>query len=358
MKMLIPALALLSTTAMAADYKINMEGRVDLVNNTKKTTTAAGVTTEEKSNSFVLNLLRVNLLGKINDDLTYRMRYRFYGVPAATARDGAGNKLDLIYVDHKNSMFTARIGKQSWAEAFGRESFVASSDLLISSDVKANYAAAIGEYRMGASAMFKLMDSHNLTIALSNPNVTKTDTTGVSQKNNSLAYSVFYNSSFLDKMVQPTLGYTLASQDGDEDAAVGSKTVKKDTTLWAAGVRSEISGAVIDLDYKELKIPEHNGTGSNSFVEKKTKSLYANVAYAINEWTPFATYINDKYAEASNAVAEYKKDSMAFGVMYKPFADMNFRYHAVYTSAVTKYASNGSAKVDDKNIVLGFKADL
>jgi hypothetical protein len=387
--MVLAAVAATSTVASAFDYKINLESRVDFVDGSQKTTSTATVplTATEKFANFSNNVIRMNMVGAINENLSYRFRYRFLasspnlvsGTTRETATTGA---VDYIYVDHKNSMFTTRLGKQNWVEYAGRESFAAASDVFATSDAVTNFKAASGsDYRFGATAMFKFMETNTLNIAISNPNNTLTDTVAAvntsdanpARENSGIAYGAYYTGSFLNKMVQPVLAYTALEQDGDNDVLVDtSKTKKVTNTMMAYGLRSEVAGAVIDADYKEFKQPARN-SGTNTTAgnnEMSTKSMNISVAYPVGEFTPMVAYINDKYTRtniASVASVDYKKDSFVIGAFWKPFADMNFRYHVLYTSAVTKYdrvatvgtdIKNANSKVDFSQITLGFKIDI
>lgn len=363
MKKLIVVSALAaSTVAMAGDYKMNLEGRYDLVNS--KVTSG---TSEDKYNNFSNGVIRLNMLAQVNDSLSFRFRYRFVKSAAATAatigtvdtnRESAGGaQLDYLYVDHKNSFFTTRFGKQNWVEAMGRETFVSATDAFVKSQAYSDYQTAFGsDYRAGVSALFKIMDTNNLAVAISNPNSTITDTT-VKTNNSGLAYGVHYNGNFMNKLVQPVLSYQSAKQNGDTDAA--AKTKDGNNTVMAFGLRSEVVGLVIDADYKQVKVANRNDTGTTSAVETKTKSMMANVAYSINEFTPFVTYINDKYTSETKA-AEFKKSTLALGVLFKPMADVNFRYHLAYASS--KKEKDGSASnvatTEDKKIYFGIKADI
>lgn len=370
MKMLIPAIALLSTTAMAMDYKINMEGRADFVNANVKTTTGttAATTVTQKYNNFNNNLVRMNLMGKVNDSLSFRVRYRMINAPAnpatAGAREVTASSLDMFYIDHTNSFFTTRIGKTNWAEAYGRESVVAGTDVFLVSDAATVYkGASFGtDYRFGATAMFKFLDTNNLSIALSNPNSTFSDLSGAEQKNTGIAFGAYYTGSFLNKMVQPLLAYTNASQNGDADnTTVANKTKDVNNTMMNVGLRSEVAGFVIDADYKEAKTPstKFDAHATAGTVNTKTKSVYANVAYSVADFTPMVTYINDKFT-SDTATAQYKKNSFAVGTYWKPMADVGFRYHVMYTSSTKKFdaATTGTAKVVDNRLYVGFKADI
>ena len=376
--MIVAALAATSTVASAFDYKFNLEGRADLVNaNVKSTAGTTGVETTEKYNNFSNNLIRLNVMGNVNENLSYRFRYRFakeVGNPlssntstttsplASTAREiTTTTQVDYFFIDHKNSLFTTRFGKQNWSgAAYGREGIVSGTDVFLLSQAGANYKSAFGsDYRYGVTAMFKFMDTNTLDIALSNPNSTITDTTGTELKNTGLAYTAIYTGTFANKLVQPVVAYQVAKQNGDKDAAAAARSKDGNNTMWNAGLRSEVSGFVIDADYKELKVDNRNDGTLTTLVQQKTKSIYANVAYAIGDFTPMVTYINDKFDSETNS-ADFKRNSVAVGSYWKPMSDVNFRYHLMATNAVTKFSDSAAAKskVNDTKIYFGIKADI
>jgi hypothetical protein len=296
------------------------------------------------------------MVGTINEQLTYRMRYRFNKEGTPTTRDDSTTALDHLYIDHKNSVFTTRFGKTSWAEAFGRESFISSTDLYLTSDSAKAYKDNIGEYRFGAGATFTFAETNKLTLAVSNPNNAVTDTAGET-KNNSLAYGVHYSSVLLNKAFQPLLSYTLAAQDPD---AQGTNTQKADYTMMAAGFRSEaVENLIIDADWKQFEREKKTVTAVAA--DGKTSSIFANVSYNINEFSPFVQYVNDKFkGELATLNADYKKNSFAVGTGWKPFADVNFRYHILYTNSNKKFdsASAANSKITDNKITFGIKADI
>ncbi|AUN96564.1 hypothetical protein C0V70_00275 [Bacteriovorax stolpii] len=343
------AIAAVSTSAHAFDYKFGLEGRSDFISSTSKTEVGA-TTTKTKYMGFQSNLIRLSLTGNINENLTYKFRYRFNKTEATnTTRDNSTKSLDHLYVDHKNSLFTTRFGKTNWAEAYGRESFLSSTDLLITSAAYDQYNTNIGTYRFGVSGTYTFLDTNKITLAISNPNPELTDTTAATatneKKNTSLAYAIHYSSVLFDKAFQPTLSYTTAKQDNDVKSAKN--------TMMAAGFRTEaISNLIVDADWKQFKAESQTNGG----VDTKTSSIFANVAYNINEWSPFVQYINDKVKGAANS--EYKKNSIAGGVMWKPFQDTNFRYHLAYTNANKKFDVAANGKVKDNIITFGIKADL
>lgn len=363
----ISSLLTLSTAASAFDYKISLEGRGDFVNATIKTKAAAGTTSTEKFNNFSNNLVRINLLGNINENLAYRFRYRFLGSAAnpsgtSTAREagnGDSTLMDYLYVDHKNQYFTTRFGRQNWVDAYGREAYLSGTDVFLTSQAATDFKSAVGDYRWGVTGIYKFAETNNLILALSNPNRTMTDATGTEEKNNSLAMGAYYNGTFADKAFQPTVGYTLAKQDGDNDAAVGVRTKSGEYTLWNAGLRSEIAGFTIDADYKEFSKDNRNAGTNTAEIKTKTKSIYSMVAYTAGEFTPLAFYINDKFDSENNA-ADFKRNAWAIGTHWKPFQDVNFRYHVMFTNDVKKFDNVAAVttKVTDRRVYFGIKADI
>lgn len=349
------ALAAISTSASAFDYKINLEGRADFNNLTTTTTNrATGAESKATSNGFLSSLVRLNMVGAINENLTYRMRYRLNAEGTTQARDAATTALDYLYIDHKNSMFTTRFGKMDWSEAFGRESFVPTTDTFVSSDAYAAYNTNIGRYRFGVSAIATFMETQKLTLAISNPNSAITDTVGATN-NKSLALAAHYSSVMFDKMFQPTLSYTYAPQDGDSNAVTPTKT--QAYTMMAAGWKTEAMGLGFEADWKQFN--KKGRTATSAAADGKTTSMFANASYAINSFTPFIQYVNDKF-KGEVATGDYKKNSFAIGTMYKPFADTNFRYHVLYTNANKKFdnVASTSTKIKDNKITIGMKIDI
>jgi len=365
-RILVPAMAIATTTAFAGDFKFNLESRFDLVN-AKMTTT--GVT--EKYNNFANGVVRLNMVGSVNENLSYRFRIRFMkGAPApivnsglgtaSSAREESGTQIDYLYVEHKMPWMSLRLGKQNWAEAMGRETFAAATDVFIGSQAFADYKAGAGsDYRAGLSAIFKPEGFGTFTLALSNPNTLLTDNTGTTATNSAIAYGAFYNGSFMDKMIQPVVSYQVLPQEGDSDLAASSRVKKGNFTSMAVGARSEMFGATLDLDYKTFKKANRNDGTNTSAVETTTKSIQANVSYDLGMFVPVVTYVNDKF-KSETTTALYKKTSFAVGTYIKPFENTNFRYHVMYTSAKKEADGAGStvATTKDNRFLVGFKADF
>lgn len=373
MKKIIATTAVLaSSLAFAGDYKFNLEGRYDFVNSSVK----QGAN-EDKYNNFSNAVVRLNMLAQVNEQLSFRFRYRFLKSGAnptsgnfATTADNnreystsPSTQIDYLYADYKNQWFTTRFGKQNWTEAMGRELFPPATDVFIKSQAYTDYSSAFGsDYRAGISTIFK-MDTSTLTLAVSNPNTSVSDAEGAKVENTGLALGAFYNGSFQDKLIQPVFAYQTTKINGDKDNGNASKITKDgNNTAMAAGFRSEFSGFTLDADYKQVKRENRNTattSGTSLVPELKTTSMMATLAYAAGSLTPWVSYINDKAEYDDTTTADYKKSTMAAGLFWKPMADVNFRYHLVYASSTKeKDGTIALTKIEDKKIYLGFKADI
>ncbi|MBC7714787.1 MAG: hypothetical protein H7177_15680 [Rhizobacter sp.] len=393
MKLLIPALALLSTTAMAADLKWNMEGRFDYGNSTVKHETNVSTNNyKEKRSEFYSGIIRLNAAATITENLSARFRYRLSSEQSAATqqRDLTFGNVDYFYVDHKSQWFTARIGKSNQVESVGREYFVSGTDYNVTAYKFGSSGAAgttgyspmntavynqvntdAGLYHVGLSLINNTaLEGQTFTISAFNPEkkTAYTDTAGAANdsKSSKMGLGAYYNGKFLDGLVQPTLGYTnfgITSETGNPTTANnGPDSINN--KLMAAGIRSEFAGFVVDADWKQYKRDNAALTGATSTADKTT-SYYANVAYAWDMFVPFVNYIHDKYdrtADNTATVGDYKRDALSVGVQIRPYKDNNFRYHVAYTSDVRKNelatGATADTKVKANMIVAGIKFDL
>lgn len=361
MKKLLFASALLSTNLYALDVKFNLEGRLDFINQKQKLTAADETEQKVSDSAFKFNRVRINAVGNINEQLSYRIRYTLLSTDTST-RDASTDRLEMYYIDHKSSLLTARIGKQLNSEVLGRESYNLGADAYINTRAYSLHHSELNMYKTGLSLIFKQIPGQTFTINAHTPNKTATDTT-YDKKNSELGYGAYYSGEFLDKMIQPHLGYTIDNQSYD---GAGEKNIAIKTL--AAGNRLTVAGFVLDTEYLIYTRPSRSAANPKD----ETKSIYTNLAYTIKDFTPFLIYINDKYDyEGANKVVapgttptsgtDYKRNAYGAGVHYKPFADVNFRYHVVYTTEKTKYQEQTGANVKEVNenkIIVGIKADI
>jgi hypothetical protein len=392
MKLLIPALALLSTTAMAADLKWGVEGRFDYANS--KVTHEFATTTNnyvEKRSEFYSGIIRLNATAQINENLSARFRYRLSTAQetASKNRDLSFQNVDYFYVDHKNSYFTLRMGKHNQVESLGREYFMSGTDYpttaynafgnggaagttgyaSLNSAVYNQLKADADLYHVGVSAIYNGIEGQTLTLSAFNPQKTTTynDTAGAanSATNSKMGLGAYYNGTFLSGLVQPTLGYTMLSIAPETGAVVPANNgPDAKFKLIAAGVRSVVAGFTVDADWKQYK-RDNTAIAGATTTQDKTTSIWANVAYTWDMLTPYVNYIHDKYdrdAAVTTTSGTYKRSAYSAGIQFKPYKDMNFRYHVAYThdKRDTTLATGSTAETSVKanQVAVGIKFDI
>lgn len=373
---------------MAIDLKVNVEGRFDYINaNVNHEAVSSTNDYKEKTSGIKSNVLRLNALATINDNLSFRMRYRFSTAQNDTKpnRDLTWNNVDLFHLDHKTTWFTARLGKHNNPELIGREFFMPGSDypvtmasnstlnafnggnFVYSSNNSAVYNsvnADLGIYRTGGSLIFKQIEGHTFTINISEAmkTIANQDTSSAANDstNTSMAYGIYYNGVFANKLIQPTFGYTLATLDPESDKGA-QNTTSSTFKVLAVGLKSEVAGFAVDVDWKDYRRPNFGLTTSPSN-EDHTTSIWTNIAYTWDNLTPFVNIIKDDYDVASTTTTDYKRTALSAGLMIKPFKELNFRYHVAFTNDVKKIDGASTATADKKitsNLfVAGIKFDI
>lgn len=362
MKKILASSLLITSSIYAVEVKFNLEGRVDYVNQKQTFKPATGAESKNTDSAFKFNRLRINMTGAVNESLSYRIRYApLTNEAAGVIRDSSTDRLEMYYIDHKSAYFTTRFGKQFNLELLGRETIASGSDQFLNSRAFSLHHSDLGNYKTGLSLMFTQLEGHTFTLNAHTPNKTVSDTT-LNKKNTGMGLGAYYSGGFMDKALQPHIGYTMDTQNYD-GAGEKNRTFK---TL-SVGNRLVVAGFTLDTDYRTYTKP------SATNVKEETKSIYTNLAYTINEFTPFVTFINDKYDTAgANAVVttaatatttgtDYKRNAIGVGTFYKPFADTNFRYHLLYTTDKTEFEGQtgvGIKELVDNKFYFGFKADI
>lgn len=352
LKSLLASFFLLSN-AYAFDYKINIESRIDLKHQKNVQESDVNAPISDKANFFEGSLVRINFMGNINEELSYRVRFRVNANGSSSARDKTASSLDHAYIDHKNRYFTTRLGKTFFSESFGRESMVTSTDLFIRTEAYQRYNRFLGTYKIGASAIYSIASDQKIILSITNPNPEISDTSG-DKNNTSLGYGLFYSANFFNNYFQPIISLQFAPQDADKEA----NETKADFHLIAAGFKSQISDDLsFEIDWKEMQ--KEKATTTATKYDGKTRSLYSVTNYNINEFTPFVGYVYDKF-NADLAEEKFNRHSYVVGAKWKPFADLNFRYHLYYTHAKTKFDERLTGIKEEKEQVyaFGFKADI
>jgi hypothetical protein len=134
-------------------------------------------------------------------------------------------------------------------------------------------------------------------------------------------------------MIQQTFGYTLATLDPESDKGA-QNTTSSTFKVLAVGLKSEVAGFAVDVDWKDYRRPNFGLTTSPSN-EDHTTSIWTNIAYTWDNLTPFVNIIKDDYDVASTTTTDYKRTALSAGLMIKKSTGLQLqrpikRLHRIY----------------------------
>lgn len=163
---------------------------------------------------------------------------------------------------------------------------------------------------------------------------------------------IHWTGSFMDKMIQPVVGYTVGSLD--------TTTVGHEQTLINAGAKMKFGQVGVIAEY--LANSDKDNTPTTGKTDSVT-TMYALVDYTMDAWKPFAKIESSEFKNDDSAsdASSFKRTAFNVGVELTPKSDEAFRYHLSYYSAADKYGTAGSKEtVNFSQMLAGVKysADL
>lgn len=349
--------SLVTTTAIAANAgSLNFDARADY-----DTLTYQDSPSQNDSNKFYFKTIRLNYEGKVNDDLSFRLRgaYNKNGTVTTGAGDNSQTALEFAYISHKMSdWFTLQVGKIG-SEFGGFEAASSGADLYLTSQAytKTGPAGALTGaylsstnllYVVGAKAIFTVAPDQTISVvAFKTPDTTTAGTPPAQASSNASMQGVIYKGSFLDNNALKVM----ASYHH------GSGAVTADTyDLISAGFNWAFAGNMMaGIDYVNSAYKQ-DSSGNKDTVY----SIIGKFAYTgWEQWTPRleVTSSEEKIEVGTPGTNKF----MGYGAVleYKPIKDTNFRYHVAYSQTKEELATGGSdAKVDEITVGARLYADF
>ena len=306
-----------------------------------------------KATKFEATYLKMNLTGKLADDIRFRFRHAFND-PTTTTADGTGSTTDYAYIDKVYGDTFIRMGKQFYGGLCGRDGDASSLRIQFFGEacnvVPDFYLNGISAYHSVADQLFAL--------ALVNPSTIETNSSGV-------GISASYWGNFMGGMIEPIVNYTTLPTNEQKDA---NGTVTSDgeaTTHWAAGSRFTFGKVWFELDVEQTIIPDRTVGGSaDTEVNSQVVSLqYApgalkyEVKYSLSDIKNSSAIDTDfNSATATVAGLEYDQTQASATIYYTPNADVDLTYHIAYYTRTRDFkgASVATADTTDSKIMVGF----
>lgn len=339
------ATAFIGTAAIADAPKITFEIKSELNKQTStEETTANEDNKEDESMRFQIPYARVNVKGKINDELSYRVKFRL-NKAFTPKKDGVPSALDYAYIDHKMSdTFKLRIGKQYINQA-GWEGTYSSKDSYGAGGGVFDHADA-SFYRAGLGFFFN-MGNNDLNIQIANNSFDETNQTG-------MVMGFQWTGHFMDGSLNPMITYHQDTRTEQDPAGTAGEDFKANSmTETTIGLQYKKDMLKVELDYGTLAIDQKNNATGAPDDDSKVQATVLRVAYNMGKMTPILKYKMDTTESAGEDFSKATGYSLA--VEYAPFEKTSFKYF-VSTSSVTT-TDETTAKADDVtagDMVLGF----
>lgn len=318
------ALAITAMTSAAHAGSLNLDMRADYNSTTYKDSATAD------SSKFYFKTGRLDYSGKAMDNLSFRARIAF-NKSTTSGIDSSHAAVELAYLTHKMSdNFSLTAGKFN-TEFGGFEGATSGADLYMTSPFytpTGNATTLLGTkdllYMTGAKATLTFGGNQ---IHLMATNETDTKAGPVATQNSNM-YGVTWKGAFMEKALNFTLSHHMMAGPVKDDKHAYS----------AAGVMWNSAPVAVSVDYLmgEFK------TDSTGFKDSLT-SIVAKLAYTDLEGiTPRIEFASseEKIGGATDKTNKYT--TIGAVVEYKPYNDVNFRYHLAYNN--TKSALDGVAK--------------
>lgn len=323
-------LAGFSAQAGSISYDFRFDSDSSSYNNAAKAASATNVS----ATNLKMQTGRVDFKGKANDDLSYRLRWRFdkdYGTSTAMVSnnktDNYTNHVDMAYIAHKwTPELTLSLGKFA-SELGGNEGNTAAPDIYLQSQFYRKLAA--GFIYVSGGKLTYTMGNHEASLLLLNQSESTTT------EQSKLTYGLTYKGSFMDNKEL----LLLVSYANDEKQSLAGTDSKKLTGISSVGLKFDPKPYFVSLDY--LTYEQKNITAVDA--KDNWNSIIGEFGYNLDGIMPKLKYEMAQYkAETTASSTTTKYDGITLGVEYKPMAQENFRYHMMVTQLTTKPESGDS----------------
>lgn len=274
-------------------------------------------------NRFSLRVMRLDLKGKFDDQISYRLRYRVStpaltrvntttGAPSNNLRDNLNSSVDLAFVSHKISdTFTLTAGKFN-SDIGGWEGQTPIPDIYLASEARLDQTPLV--WHTGVKLGFNFNDQ-SLGLQLANQDSDRLEGGRLTQKT-PLA-GINYSGNFIDGHLRPTASVFFETLD--------SSTTQQKNTYISAGLRWNEDGLNMDLDFN---LDRKNGA---TFADQtdQIRSITLDVAKRFGHFTPRLKVELSQVELATSAITTAKEDIFGYqaGVEYFPTEQTTFRYH-------------------------------
>lgn len=309
MKKFLLTIAMTAMASSAFAGSLNLDARVDY-----NATTFNSEATAPDFTKFYFKTGRLDYAGKLNDDVSFRVRWSFTKDQAPALRDSLPAGIELAYITQKfNDNFSMTFGKMG-SEIGGFEGLTSGADLYLLSEAyskkdgnSTTIASVFGTsdmlYLTGAKATYAF---NGQTISLATYDAEQNVGTPTVLAQNYGVSGLVYRGNFMEKSLQFIASYHTSSPNSDDKY-----------NWYAAGVKWDSAPITASVDYV---VTQHDTT-----TDDKITSIIGKLAYTgIEQWIPRL-----EVTSSESEIASVKNKYMGYGVVaeYVPKKEETFRYH-------------------------------
>ncbi len=353
-KVLLTALAVTSMISSAHAGALNLDMRADYT--AQNYNEDAGSANTAK---YYFKTIRLNYEGKVNDDLSFRLRaaYNKDATKLDLNGDTSVKALEYAYLTHKMSdMFSLQIGRL-YSEVGAFEGAAAGPDLYLTSQAfSGEGVGANGEltknwlstkdlqYVTGAKLMVTVAEDNTVSLVSFKAPISGSNSKG---EQNALMTGLAYKGAFMDKTLKVMAAYHVGN---------GTDSSKDKYTLMSAGVSYAADPVTVGLDYLTSDFKQDVGGKKDAI-----SSIVAKVAYTgLEQITPRLEYVSSENKLEIDGTATDKYSGFGAVVEFNPYNDYKgFRYHVAYHNMkADKDAATTSPTVEEITVGARLYADF
>ncbi len=325
------ALAMMASSAMAANGNLGMDARIGYLQNDND----FDKTGEAKETAFKAERFRLRSAGNLSETFSYNFHLNMLKTSTAPNESDASSFIDLFMLHHQ---LTPEL-KLSFGKFItflgGREWDYNGADQYQYSYFGWNNAPA---NRVGVQASYKWM-GQDFVLQVANGDE--------STQNRQQSYWIGWNGNLMEGKILPIIAYGLQKHGTADNGE------NQTSTYITAGARFNIKSVQLETDY--LSYCGEDATTVNK--KDETTAMIIQARYMGEKFRPLFKYSNDSVKISGEKAGTV--DRMTAALEYYPDAALNYRYHLAYTTdKADPKSGNTDFDYSKSSIILGIRANL
>ncbi len=345
-------------------FKFQFKGALEQYNSNDKTDTTADANDENRSRRFRWSYARIGMTGKIDENLSYKVKMRLNGNMTGingngTNPDNMGSWVDYAYIDNKISdKVKLRIGKQkvkhgAWEGTYSGMDLYGAISAVRQNSGEGGY---IDGYFASGLGLHYINDYGLIEIQIADPDNHQPD----QPNSQGFLTGIRWEGSFRNNTLNPILTYHQFEKTKQVDSS-GSTTEKATVDATSGvGIQYKVNGLKAELDFIQFVAPSNDPTGAQK--ENKTESYSLRISKWSGDLHPILKMVSNNYDgdDSSTATKSFASTAYSLVLEYYPYYEHRYKlnYHIGIDSETKDYDDASIETVTEGKVYLGFYADF